>query len=62
MKQNNRSAQNLLEYMLIFALVAIIGYFVAANVNLQSLKNYVFMRPSDSDNPSHIKIEAMTER
>lgn len=56
--QKMRKAQNLLEYILIFALVAVMGYVFMANFDLKKIKNYVFGRPSDS--ATEIKIEAMT--
>lgn len=55
-----KKAQNLLEYILIFAIVAIAAYMFASNMDLQAIKNYVFVRPTDTANPSHIKIEPMT--
>ena len=57
-----KKAQNLLEYLLIFMMVALAAYMFSSKMNLTSIKNYVFVRPADSANPSHIKIEAMTDR
>lgn len=54
-------AQNLLEYALILALIAVIGATVFAKFNLKIIKNYVFDRPVDSSDNSKIKIEAMTK-
>lgn len=61
MKKNQKKAQNLLEYILIFAMVAIAGYAFAAKFDIRKIKNYVFDRPADSSSPSKIKIEAMTD-
>ena len=60
-KVKTLKAQNLLEYLLIASLVAVVGYGFVARFDLQKLKNYVFMRPADSTDTSKIKIEAMTE-
>lgn len=54
-------AQNMMEYLLIAAMVAIVGYGFVAKFDLQKLKNHVFMRPTDSTDNTKIKIEAMTE-
>lgn len=54
------SSQTMLEYILIFAMVAMISAGVLMHFDLKSLKNYVFMRPADSTDASKIKIEAMT--
>lgn len=59
MKQ--KSAQNLIEYILIAAMVAtILGYGFAAKIDLKKIKNYVFMRPADTTDSTKITIEAMT--
>ena len=55
------SSQTMLEYILIFAMVAMISAGILMHFDLKSLKNYVFMRPADSTDASKIKIEAMTE-
>ena len=55
-----KRGQNLLEYILIFAMIAFVGYVFVAKFDLKTLKNYVFNRPSESGS-SKIKIEAMTE-
>lgn len=54
-----RKAQNLVEYILIFALVGVVCFFVASKIDLNKLKNYVFVRPVGSD--GKINIEAMTK-
>lgn len=57
-----KKSQNLIEYILIVAMVAtVIGYGFAAKFDFKNLKNYVFMRPADSSDNSKIRIEAMTE-
>jgi len=56
-----RKAQTVIEYVLIAALVAIISATCASKMNLKSIKNYVFDRPSDTTTPSQINIEAMTK-
>jgi hypothetical protein len=56
-----KRGQNLLEYILIFAMIAIAGYAFVAKFDLKSIKNYVFSRPTDSADSTKIKIEAMTE-
>lgn len=55
-----KKSQNLLEYALILALIAVVGAAVFSKFNLRVVKNYVFDRPADSTDPSKIKIEAMT--
>lgn len=56
-----KTAQNLLEYVLIFAMVAVVGYGFVAKFDLTQLKNYVFSRPADTTDASRIRIEPMTE-
>lgn len=56
-----KKSQNLLEYVLIFAMVAVVVGLVASKFDLRTIKNYVFMRPADSTDSSQIKIEAMTQ-
>ncbi len=56
-----KKAQNLLEYILIFAMIAIAAYGFVFKLDLKKIKNYVFMRPADSMDSTKIKIEAMTE-
>lgn len=67
-------SQNLVEYLLIFALLAVAGYAFMSKIDLRSIKNYVFMRPAQEDTiivkdnngndapvkVDVIKIEAMT--
>lgn len=55
-----KKSQNLLEYILIFALIAVAGVAFVTKFDLKTLKNYVFMRPADSNDSTKIKIEAMT--
>lgn len=58
----NKKAQNLVEYLLIFAMVAFFCAFAfAGRFNFAALKNFVFNRPTDSSDAGKIKIEAMTE-
>ena len=59
MKQ--KQAQNLIEYILIFAMVAIVCSMFVIKLDLRQIKNHVFDRPADTTNPSRINIEPMTE-
>lgn len=54
--KNMRKAQNLLEYILIAAMLAIAGYAFVSNFDMKALKNYVFMRPEQEDT-IHLKDE-----
>ena len=54
-----KNAQTLVEYFLIFIVVAIALFSIQRSVNLKSVKNYVFMRPTDSTGKT-INIEPMT--
>ena len=54
-------SHQLLEYVLIVAFMALLAYVTASKFDLKTLKNYVFMRPADTSNPSQINIEAMTK-
>lgn len=56
-----KEAQTLVEYALIFVLVALMAYTFANGFDFQAIKRYVFMRPVDSTDSSKLKIEAMTE-
>ena len=56
-----KKGQNLIEYVLIFAMVAVACYGFVSKFDFKTLKNYVFIRPADSADPSKIKIEAMTQ-
>ena len=57
-----KKAQTLLEYILIFAMVAVVvGYGIASKIDYKNIKNYVFMRPASSTDSSKIDIEAMTD-
>lgn len=58
---SRKKGQNLLEYILIFAMIAVASYAFMSKFDLRTLKNYVFMRPADSSDSSKIKIEAMTD-
>jgi hypothetical protein len=55
------NAQNLLEYILILAMVAVACSFFVSKLDLKRIKNYVFNHPAESSNPTQIKIEPMTE-
>ena len=55
-----KKGQNLLEYILITALIAVIGAAFVSKFDLRTIKNYIFMRPADSTDSTKIKIEAMT--
>jgi len=55
-----KKGQNLIEYILIFAMVAIATYGFVMKFDFKKIKNYVFMRPADSTGSTKIKIEAMT--
>ena len=57
-----KKGQNLLEYLLIFAIVAVAAFYFAGNMDLNAIKNYIFVRPPSADNPSQIKIEPMTDK
>ncbi len=57
----NKQGQNLIEYILIIAIIAVACYGFVAKFDLKKLKNYVFMRPADSVDSTKIRIEAMTE-
>lgn len=56
-----KKSQNLIEYILIVALIAIAGYAFMAKFDLKTIKNYVFSRPADSADSTKIEIEAMTK-
>lgn len=56
-----KKGQNLVEYLLIAAIVAIACVTILMKVNMKSLRNYVFMQPADSTDSTQIKIKAMTE-
>ena len=63
MKKGKKDGQNLIEYILIFALIAMAGYFFVEKFDFQKIKNYVFNRPTykDTNGYEKIKIESMTE-
>lgn len=59
-------SQNLLEYILIFAMIAIAGYVFAAKFDIKTLRNYVFNRPASTSTingvtGTRIEIESMTD-
>lgn len=61
-----RNAQNLLEYILIFAMVAIVGYAFVSHFNMTNIRNYIFKRPASESTvngvtSTKINIEAMTD-
>jgi len=56
-----KKAQNLVEYALIFSLVAIVCLVFTSKMDLRAIKNYIFMRPADSTDSTKINIEAMTK-
>lgn len=56
-----KRAQTLVEYILIFILVAIMAFQFAANFDFNAVRRYVFMRPVDSTDSTKINIEPMTE-
>ena len=57
-----RRAQNVVEYALIFAIVAVAALMLSNRIDLKKVRDYVFVRPSSQTNPSHIRIEPMTDR
>ena len=54
-----KNAQTLVEYMLIFVVVAIALFYIQQKVIFKSIKNYVFARPAN-ETGKVINIEAMT--
>lgn len=54
-----KNAQNLVEYFLIFSLMAVAMFGFAAKFDFKNLKNYIFMRPANSTT-GIITIEPMT--
>jgi len=71
-----KKAQNIVEYALILAFVALICLMFTSKMDLKSIKNYVFMRPAasgqvidpltdpgvvDDSASKQINIEAMTK-
>jgi len=58
-------SQNLLEYALILALIAVVGGAVLSKFDLRVIKNYVFNRPASTSTvngvtATRINIEPMT--
>jgi len=56
-----RKGQNLLEYILIFAMVALVSCAFVTRFDFGKLRNYVFSRPTTSSDNTKINIEAMTD-
>lgn len=56
-----RNAQGLLEYLLIFAMIAVVSLGFVTKFDLSKIRNHVFDRPADTANPSRITIEPMTQ-
>lgn len=59
-QKKKQLAQNLMEFILIFALVAIACFGFVMKFNFGKFKNFVFLRQTDSADKTKIKIEAMT--
>lgn len=55
-----KKGQNLIEYILIFMIVALAGYAFISRMDFNAIKNYIFAHPSASSTPSQITIEEMT--
>lgn len=58
---NVKKGQNLIEYILIFAVVALLAYAFISRIDLRTIRNYVFVRSPSATNPSQIEIEPMTD-
>lgn len=58
---NVKKSQNLLEYALILALVAVVGAAIVSKFDFKLIKNYIFNHTADPADKSKIKIEAMTK-
>lgn len=54
-----KKAQNLIEYILIFLLIAVFGAVAVSKFDYSKVKNFVFARPVG--NGSQVSIEAMTK-
>lgn len=59
-EKKTKKGQSVIEYGLIFSLVAVACCTLVTKMDLKKIKNYVFMRPADSADATKIKIEAMT--
>ena len=59
MKQFKRKAQNLIEYLLIAVLVAVVGLTFISKFKLENIKNFLFPQTTESTG-TEITIEAMT--
>ncbi len=53
-----KKSQTVVEYFLIFALIALVAVVFASKFDVKTIKNYVFSRPSSGP---QIEIEPMTE-
>lgn len=53
-------AQNLMEFILIFSLVAVACFGFVMKFDFGKFKNYVFQRETDSSDNTKVKFEAMT--
>lgn len=65
MKANDKKkikAQNLMEFILIFSMVAIACFGFVMKFDFKKFKNYVFLRPTDSADSTKINFEAMTPK
>lgn len=56
-----RNAQGLLEYILIFAMIAVVSLGFVTKFDLSKIRNHIFDRPADTTDPSRITIEPMTK-
>lgn len=60
-----KKAQNLIEFALIIALIAVVGAAFVMKFNLRTIRNYVFSRPAavgtvNGVSATRINIESMT--
>ena len=54
-----KKAQNLIEYVLIFLLIAVMGGVAVSRFDFSKVKNFVFARPVG--NGAEVNIEAITK-